>query len=288
MAIMKDKSKQKWSIIIRSKSNLLDFNLSELWRYKDLIRMFIIRDFTAVYKQTILGPIWYILQPLLTTIVYAVIFKGVPQMSSEGQPKMLFYMSGLLLWNYFSINLIKNSETFYINSGIFGKVYFPRLTVPIATTISGLLALFFQLLLLFVTILYYVYHGAKVQLNYTLILFPYLLMLVCILSMSIGMIVSSLTTKYRDLEHLVGFGIQLAMWVTPVLYPLSQFSDSWLLSIIRLNPMSSIIETFRYSIFGTGTFTMYDLVYSSIMAFSLLIVGIIIFNKTEKNFIDII
>ncbi len=288
MAIMKDKSKQKWSIIIRSKSNLLDFNLSELWRYKDLIRMFIIRDFTAVYKQTILGPIWYILQPLLTTIVYAVIFKGVPQMSSEGQPKMLFYMSGLLLWNYFSINLIKNSETFYINSGIFGKVYFPRLTVPIATTISGLLALFFQLLLLFVTILYYVYHGAKVQLNYTLILFPYLLMLVCILSMSIGMIVSSLTTKYRDLKHLVGFGIQLAMWVTPVLYPLSQFSDSWLFSIIRMNPMSAIIETFRYSIFGTGTFTMYDLVYSSIMAFSLLIVGIIIFNKTEKNFIDII
>ena len=283
---MQDKSRQVWSLIIRSKSNLLDLNVKELWRYKDLIRMFILRDFTAVYKQTILGPIWYIIQPLLTTIVYAVVFKGVPQMSSEGQPKMLFYMSGLLLWNYFSNNLIKNSETFYVNAGLFGKVYFPRLTVPIATTISGLLALFFQLLLLFITYLYFVYQGTNLKIQPSLLLFPYLLFLICILSMSIGIIISSLTTKYRDLKHLVNFGMQLSMWITPVLYPISQFSESRLYNIIRLNPLSGILETFRYSIFGTGTVNGYDLVYSSVFTFITLTIGIIIFNKTEKHFID--
>lgn len=283
---MDENAKQSWSLIIRSKTPLLDLNLKELWRYKDLIRMFVLRDFTAVYKQTILGPIWYIIQPLITTIIYAIIFKRVPQMSSEGQPKMLFYMSGLLLWNYFSVNLIKNSETFYLNAGLFGKVYFPRLTVPIATTISGLLALFFQFLLLIFTYVYFIYQGANLQLKFTLILFPYLLFLVCILSMSLGIIVSSLTTKYRDLKHLVSFGIQLAMWVTPVLYPISQFYYSKLYHIIRLNPMSAIIETFRYSIFGTGTLNWYDLLYSSLFTLITLVIGIIIFNKTEKHFID--
>lgn len=195
-------------------------------------------------------------------------------------------MSGLLLWNYFSNNLIKNSETFYVNAGLFGKVYFPRLTVPIATTVSGLLALFFQLLLLVITYIYFLYNGANVQLQTSIFIFPYLLFLVCVLSMSIGIIVSSLTTKYRDLKHLVNFGIQLAMWVTPVLYPISQFSDSWLSKFIRLNPMSAIIETFRYSIFGTGTMNWIDLIYSSIVTFITLAIGIIIFNKTEKYFID--
>jgi len=283
---MDENAKQSWSLVIRSKTNLLDLNLMELWRYKDLIRMFVIRDFTAVYKQTILGPIWYIIQPLLTTIIYSIVFRAVPQMSSEGQPKMLFYMSGLLLWNYFSVNLVKNSETFYLNAGLFGKVYFPRLTVPIATTISGLLALFFQFLLLIITYVYFVYRGSTVELKLTLVLFPYLLFLVCTLSMSLGIIVSSLTTKYRDLKHLVNFGIQLAMWVTPVLYPISQFSYSKLYNIIKLNPMSAIIETFRYSIFGTGTMNWYDLLYSSLFTLITLVIGIIIFNKTEKHFID--
>jgi lipopolysaccharide transport system permease protein len=207
-------------------------------------------------------------------------------MTSEGQPKMLFYMSGLLLWNYFSTNLIKNAETFFINAGLFGKVYFPRLTVPIATTISGLLALFFQFLLLVITYCYFIFRGNHVQIQATLLLFPYLLFLVCMLSMGLGIIVSSLTTKYRDLKHLVNFGMQLAMWVTPVLYPVSQFTDSWLADFIRLNPMSAIIETFRYSIFGTGTMNWMDLAYSSLITFIIMTIGIIIFNKTEKHFID--
>lgn len=283
---MEEVSNQNWSFIIRSKTSLLDLNLKELLNYKFLIRMFILRDFTAVYKQTILGPIWYIVQPLLTTIVYALIFKRVPQMSSEGQPKLLFYMSGLLLWNYFATNLMKNSETFYINAHVFGKVYFPRLTVPIATTISGLLALFFQLILLLCTYLYYVYLGVPVHIQITILLFPYLLFLVCLLSMSLGIIVSSLTIKYRDLKHLVNFGIQLAMWVTPVLYPMSQFSGTWLNKMIRLNPLSSILETFRYSLFGSGSLPWIDILYSSICTFVILILGIIIFNKTEKYFID--
>ncbi|MEP7324197.1 MAG: ABC transporter permease, partial [Saprospiraceae bacterium] len=268
--------------------NLFDWNLKELWQYKDLIYMFIIRDFAAVYKQTILGPLWYIIQPLITTLVYAMVFGGLTKMSTEGQPKMLFYMSGIIFWNYFSGNLLKNADTFLIYSHLFGKVYFPRLTAPIAATISGLLALGFQILVLAVLYIYYLIHGADIKINYTLFLFPYLLLLICLLSMSLGMIVTSLTIKYRDLKHLVTFGIQLAMWVTPVVYPLSGVTNLKLQTLIKLNPLSSIIETLRYSILGTGSFHWLDILYSTVFTLLTLIIGITLFNKTEKYFIDTI
>ncbi|MEO5581732.1 MAG: ABC transporter permease [Saprospiraceae bacterium] len=285
---MSKKDEQDWSIIISAKTNLFDWNLKELWQYKDLIYMFIIRDFASVYKQTILGPLWYIIQPLLTTLIYAMVFGGLTQMSTEGQPKMLFYMSGIIFWNYFSTNLLKNSDTFLINSGLFGKVYFPRLTVPIATTISGLLALGFQILVLAVLYVYYFIHGADLKIKYSLFLFPYLMLLICMLSMSLGIIVSSLTIKYRDLKHLVTFGIQLAMWLTPVVYPLSGVTNTKLLTLIKLNPFSAIIETIRYSILGTGSFHWLDILYSTVITLLSLVLGIVLFNKTEKYFIDTI
>ena len=285
---MSERKEQNWSLTISSKTNLFDLNLKELWRYKDLIYMFIIRDFASVYKQTILGPLWYIIQPMLTTIIYAIVFGGLTKMSTEGQPKILFYMTGILFWSYFSNNLIKNSDTFLINTGLFGKVYFPRLTVPIATTISGLLALGFQMILLVVVYLYYLYQGVDIKIKPSFILFPFLLFLVCMLSMSLGMIIASLTTKYRDLKHLVTFGVQLALWVTPVLYPLSGVTSPRLLKIIQLNPLSAVLEAFRYSILGTGALHWGALAYSSVFTISTLVVGVVIFNRTEKSFIDTI
>ena len=283
---MNEEHEQNWTLTISSKANLFDLNLTELWKYKDLIRMFIIRDFAAVYKQTILGPLWYIIQPLLTTIIYALVFGGMSQMSTEGQPKMLFYMSGLLLWNYFSTNLLKNADTFLINSGLFGKVYFPRLTVPIATTASGLLSFVFQLLLLIIVYIYYLIHGVSIKVNSTLLLFPFIMLILCILSMSLGIIVSSLTIKYRDLKHLITFGIQLAMWVSPVLYPVSGVTNSKLLFFMKFNPLSSLLEAFRYSILGTGRFHWSSILYSLVFTLVTLMIGIVLFNKTEKNFID--
>lgn len=248
--------------------------------------MFIIRDFAAVYKQTILGPLWYIIQPLLTTIIYAVVLGGLAQLSTEGQPKLLFYLIGIIFWNYFASNLLKNSDTFLTNSALFGKVYFPRLTAPIATTVSGLLALGFQILLLVAFYIYYFLKGVPLKINLVILLFPYLLLLICLLSMSIGIMIAALTIKYRDLKHLVTFGIQLAMWVTPVLYPLSEISNPKLSLLIRLNPLSAIIESLRYALLGTGQFSWIYLLYSTGFTIITVGLGVIIFNKTEKNFID--
>lgn len=283
---MNNSTKQSWSLVIRSKTNLFDLNLLELWKYKDLIRMFIIRDFAAVYKQTILGPLWYIIQPLLTTIIYAVVLGGLAQLSTEGQPKLLFYLIGIIFWNYFASNLLKNSDTFLTNSALFGKVYFPRLTAPIATTVSGLLALGFQILLLVAFYIYYFLKGVPLKINLVILLFPYLLLLICLLSMSIGIMIAALTIKYRDLKHLITFGIQLAMWVTPVLYPLSEISNPKLSLLIRLNPLSAIIEALRYALLGTGQFSWIYLLYSTGFTIITVGLGVIIFNKTEKNFID--
>lgn len=283
---MNNSTKQSWSLVIRSKTNLFDLNLLELWKYKDLIRMFIIRDFAAVYKQTILGPLWYIIQPLLTTIIYAVVLGGLAQLSTEGQPKLLFYLIGIIFWNYFASNLLKNSDTFLTNSALFGKVYFPRLTAPIATTVSGLLALGFQILLLVAFYIYYFLKGVPLKINLVILLFPYLLLLICLLSMSIGIMIAALTIKYRDLKHLITFGIQLAMWVTPVLYPLSEISNPKLSLLIRLNPLSAIIESLRYALLGTGQFSWIYLLYSTGFTIITVGLGVIIFNKTEKNFID--
>jgi len=283
---MSESNGQKWTLEIKSKTGLFDLNLKEIWQYKDLIYMFVKRDFVAQYKQTILGPLWYIIQPLVTTFLYSIIFGTIAQISTDGQPHLLFYLTGLLLWNFFSSNLVKNSETFLANSGMFGKVYFPRLTVPISTTISGFVALGIQLGLLMVVYIVYLFKGMECRINAAIALFPILMLMVCFMSLSLGIVVSSMTTKYRDLKFLLAFGIQLAMWATPVIYPMSQISDPRLKMIIGFNPMAPIIETFRYSILGSGNFSWYALAYSFVFTVILTMLAVVMFKKVEKDFID--
>ncbi len=283
---MQESNGQKWTMEIKSKSGWFDFNLKEVWAYKDLVYMFVTRDFTTQYKQTILGPLWYVIQPLFTTIIYSVVFGTVANIATDGQPKILFYMSGLLFWNFFSANLLKNADTFTANSGIFGKVYFPRLVVPIAATVSGLVAMAIQLGLLIGMYVYYVLQGMKAEMNSLILIFPLLLLMVCILSMSLGIIVSSLTTKYRDLKFLVGFGVQLAMWATPIIYPSAEVTNSTLKTIIDINPMTPIIEAFRYSILGSGSFSWAGIGYSCVFTLVAFVIGVVIFSKVEKDFMD--
>jgi lipopolysaccharide transport system permease protein len=283
---MQESNGQKWTMEIKSKSGWFDLNLKEVWAYKDLVYMFVSRDFTTQYKQTILGPLWFVFQPLFTTIIYSVVFGSVAKIATDGQPKILFYMTGLLFWNFFSSNLLRNAETFTANAGIFGKVYFPRLVVPVASTVSGLVAMTIQLVLLVGMYVYYVIQGMKIEIHSTILIFPFLLLLVCILSMSLGLIVSSLTTKYRDLKFLIGFGVQLAMWATPIIYPSSAVSNPTLKTLIGINPMSPIVEAFRYSLLGSGSFSWGGIGYSVIFTLIAFVIGVVIFSKVEKDFMD--
>ena len=283
---MSESNGQKWTLEIKSKSGWFDLNLKEIWDYKDLVYMFVNRDFVIQYKQTVLGPLWYVFQPLITTIVYSVVFGNVAKIETDGQPKMLFYMTGLLFWNFFSSNLMRNSDTFTANSGIFGKVYFPRLTVPIATTVSGLVSMAIQLALLIGMYVYFLFQGMEAKINATLFLFPFLLVIVCALSMGLGIIVSSLTTKYRDLKFLIGFAVQLAMWATPVIYSRAGITNASLLAVLDINPMTPIVEAFRYSILGSGSFSWAGIGYSCVFTLVAFVIGIIIFSKVEKDFMD--
>lgn len=283
---MQESDGQKWTMEIKSKSGWFDLNLKEVWAYRDLVYMFVSRDFATQYKQTVLGPLWYLFQPLITTLIYSIVFGGVANISTDGQPKMLFYMTGLLFWNFFSANLIKNADTFTANSNIFGKVYFPRLVVPVASTVSGLVAMAIQFLLLVGMYIFYLLKGISLSINIYVLFAPLLLLITCILSMSLGIIVSSLTTKYRDLKFLIGFGVQLAMWATPIIYPSDGVTNSTLKTIVNINPMSPIIEAFRFSILGSGSFSWAGIGYSSVCSFIAFLIGVLIFNKVEKDFMD--
>lgn len=275
-----------WTEIIKPKRNWLDVNLRELWQYRDLIVLFVRRDFVSVYKQTILGPIWLFIQPLFTTAIFYFIFNKVARIPTDGVDPILFYLSGITLWTYFSDCLNKTSNTFVSNAGIFGKVYFPRLTTPISVVISNLIKLGIQVLL-FVLIFGYetIFQDVKINTNWTLLLLPYMIFLLAVLGLGLGIIFSSLTTKYRDLGFLLGFGIQLAMYATPVIYPMS-YTEGKMTTLISLNPLTSILENFRYSFFGVGEFDISGLIYSSVVSFVTLFLGIIIFNRVEKSFMD--
>lgn len=279
---------EKWDIVIYPKSSWFNLKLGEVWKFRDLIFMFIKRDFIAQYKQTILGPIWFIIQPLITTITYLVVFGSIANLSTDGQPKILFYMCGVLFWNFFSTSFLRTSETFSANAGMFGKVYFPRLTVPISSVLSSFIAFFIQFVLLIVILSYYVINGFSPDWNYTIILLPYLLLLMSAQALGFGIIISSMTTKYRDLKYLVTFGVQLLMYATPVVYPLSMIEDRRLALLLELNPMTALIETFRFALLGSGTFSWEALIYSSLASFFVLLLGIAIFNKVEKTFMDTI
>lgn len=274
-----------WTMIISPHRHWLDMRLGELWRFRDLIALFVWRDFVAYYKQTILGPLWYLIQPLLTTLTFTVIFGRLAGLSTDGLPQFLFYMAGTVVWGYFSSCLTKTSNTFTANAAIFGKVYFPRLTVPVSILISNLITLAIQFALFLGFMMYFGLCGAVIRPNLWILLTPLLLFLMAGLGLGFGIIVSSLTTRYRDLQFLVTFGVQLWMFATPVIYPLSQVPEKfrW---IILANPMTPIMESFRYAYLGAGTVDGMHLLYSFGVMVSVLMIGTMIFNRVERTFMD--
>ncbi|MES2777484.1 MAG: ABC transporter permease [Bacteroidota bacterium] len=276
-----------WTEIIRPKSNLFDLRLAEVWRYRDLVMMFVKRDIVANYKQTILGPIWIFLQPIMTSLMYVIVFGKIASISTDGVPMMVFYLAGVMLWSYFAECFNKTATVFKDNASIFGKVYFPRLVMPLALVISNLVKLGIQFILFLIVWGYYLYKG-QVHPNGYLLLFPVLILLVAGISLGTGMIISSLTTKYRDLIFLLTFGIQLFMYATPVIYPLSVVSAKYpkMASVIKANPLTAIMETFRKGFLGTGEFSWGGLAYAAAFTAALLAIGTVVFNRVEKNFMD--
>lgn len=280
------KKKDEWDLEIVSKTKVFDLNLHELWQYRDLILLFVRRDLTTTYKQTLLGPLWFFIQPILMTMMYVLIFGKIANISTGGMPKILFYLGGITIWNYFQECLTKTSETFISNQNLFGKVYFPRLAAPISIVISGLIKFGIQFVLFLFVWLYFLNQSDEaIQPNITIVLLPLYLLLMSGLGFSYGILISSLTTKYRDLRFLIQFGIQLLMYATPVVYPLEivQQKYQW---IILLNPVACITEAFKYSFTGYGYFSVIYLIYSTLFMFVSLFFSIIIFNKVEKTFMD--
>lgn len=275
-----------WDLVIRPRVGWLDLNLREVWRYRDLIGLFVKRDFIAQYKQTILGPIWHLIQPVMTTIVFIVVFTNIAGIPTDGAHPVVFYMAGLTLWTYFSGCLTATSSTFVSNAGIFGKVYFPRLVTPIAVVLSNLVKFFIQFALLLGVMLYFRFQGFPLGLSWNIFWLPSLLVCVACLALGMGIIISSLTTKYRDFGVLVGFGVQLLMYATPVVYPVSYLKQNRILWLLELNPLSAVVEAYRYLLLGSGTFTVWQLVYSFFSAIVVLLVGIVLFNRVEKSFMD--
>lgn len=273
--------------MISPQRSLIDLNLKDIWAYRDLLALLIHRDFVSFYKQTILGPLWFFIQPLLTTITFTVIFGQLARLSTDGLPKPLFYMAGITVWNYFAECLNKTSTVFKDNAGIYGKVYFPRLIVPLNIVISNLLRFSIQFVLFLGCLLFYHFKGISFHFTWTIAIFPFIILLSALQGLGLGMIIASLTVKYRDILFLVGFGLQLLMYSTTVIYPLSTTPEN-LRWIIAANPMTAVIETFRYGVLGKGSFNLMSIGYSFICASFLLLMGIILFNKAEKNFIDTI
>jgi len=279
-----------WDIEITNKSSLLNIDLQEVWRYRDLLRMYVKRDIITFYKQTILGPLWFLIQPLLTTIMFMFVFGGIAGISTDGIPQAVFYLGGLVCWNYFQDCLSKCSDTFNANQAIFGKVYFPRLVVPLSIVISNLIKMGIQFLLFLVVYIFYFASGVDFHINATIFLIPILIIMLGCLGLGFGMIISSLTTKYRDLRFLISFGVQLWMYITPVIYPLSVMKDTYpkYIWVLVANPLTAIIETFKYAFTGVGVFDWLYLGYSFIFTVVVLLLGIIIFNKVQRNFMDVI
>lgn len=274
-----------WTKVIRPRSGWFDLRLVELWRYRDLIVLFVWRDFVKVYKQTILGPLWYLLQPLLTTIMFTVIFGRIARISTDSVPHILFYMSGTVVWSYFANCLTSTSDTFIENAQIFSKVYFPRLTVPISIVISNLIAFALQFVFFIILLLYYSFKGAPIRPTGWIVYTPLLVIQMAALGLGVGIIISSMTTKYRDLRFLTKFGVQLWMYATPIVYPLSVVPAGWKW-VIALNPMAPIVETFRHAFLGSGKVDIQQLGGNIIITFGILMTGMILFSRIEKSVMD--
>ncbi len=286
--MVKEESIRSWKEIITPANNLLKVDTKEIWRYRDLLWILVRRDITAIYKQTILGPLWFFIQPVLTTIMYVLIFSRIGKFSTAGIPPVIFYLSGLVLWLYFSECILRTSTFFKDNNAIFSKVYFPRLIVPLAIIFTNLIKLSIHLALFFLVYAFYLLSDTIIQPNASALLFPLLILMIGFLGLGMGIIISSLTTKYKDLVHLVSFAVQLMMFASPVLFPLSSFDGSPLKLLIMANPMTGIIETFRYGLLGIGKLNYALLGYDISFIISLLVIGIITFNAVEKDFVDTI
>ena len=279
---------EKWDIEITPKTNLFDLRLRDTWHYRDLLLLLVRRDFVAFYKQTVLGPVWFFVQPIITIAIYTIVFGNLAGIPVDGLPKPLFYLAGTIIWNYFSDCLIKTSTVFKDNADMMGKVYFPRLIMPLSIVLSNLIRFGVQFLLFIVMLLFYYFKGSVILPNYYMLLFPLLIALIAALGLGLGMLISAVTTKYRDLAFVVTFGVPLLMYTTTVIYPLSIAISkypaySWL---IKFNPVTALIETFRYGFLGKGSFSWQLLAYSSIITLIILLAGIIVFNKVEKDFVD--
>ena len=278
----------EWLFEITPKNKFFSLNLKEVWQYRDLLLLFVKRDVVTVYKQTILGPLWYLIQPLFTSITFTIIFNKVAGIETGTVPPFLFNLAGIMVWNYFTACLTGTSDTFRSNAAIFGKVYFPRLIMPISTVISKLLKFGIQLMIFVAFYVFYYIQGAAISLNGSLLFFPLLIALMGILGLGLGMLISSLVTKYRDLSYLIGFGVQLLMYLSAVMYPMALIQDkmpdyAWL---VHYNPLAYIIETTRYMLLGVGTVSVWGLLYTVGVTLFLFFGGLLVFNKTEKSFID--
>lgn len=286
-------SEENWTTVIKPKNRLLEVNIGELWKYKDLIALFIKRNIITQYKQTVLGPLWFVVQPALTVVMYMIVFGGIAGIPTDGVPRPLFYLAGTCMWQYFADCLTKTSNTFVDNAGIFGKVYFPRLAVPVANVVSNLLRFGIQLgLFLVVYAIYAVIGGSEAHFNWYALLFPVLVVMMAGLALGFGIVISSMTTKYRDLQVLFSFVVSLWMYATPIVYPLSQTKSLFWKGIpvhklMCLNPVTPVIETFKYGFLGAGEFVGWRwLIYSFVFMLVLLALGIVVFNKVQKSFMD--
>jgi len=279
-----------WDTTITTDKKLLSIDLHEVWQYRDLLTMYVKRDIITFYKQTILGPLWFIIQPLFTTIMFMFVFGGIAGISTDGIPQAVFYLAGLVCWNYFQDCLSKCSDTFNANQAIFGKVYFPRLVVPLSIVISNLIKMTIQFALFLVVYIYYFASGVDFHINATICLVPLLIMMLGGLGLGFGMIISSMTTKYRDLRFLITFGIQLWMYATPVIYPLSVMKETYpkYIWVLVANPLTAILETFKYAFTGVGVFNWLYIGYSFAFTIIVLTLGIIIFNRVQRSFMDVI
>ncbi len=278
---------EQWDQVIEARSGLFNVELKEIWSYRDLLWLFVKRDFTAQYKQTILGPLWHVIQPVFTTIVFLLIFGKIANIPTDGiEPKILFYMSGITLWNYFSSCLTATSNTFVSNAGIFGKVYFPRLVLPLSNVCSNIVKFGIQFCLLLILMGWFGLKGYGFHLSMYWLLIPVLVIMMALMGLGLGIIISSLTTKYRDFSVLIGFAVQLLMYATPVAYPLSFLKGKTYAEWIQWNPLTPIVESFRFALFGKGSFDAAMLGYSALVIFVMLFAGVLVFSRVEKSFMD--
>ncbi|MFD1064135.1 ABC transporter permease [Winogradskyella litorisediminis] len=285
---MKSKTDDTWLYTISAKRKLIDFNFKEIWQYRDLLFLFVKRDVVTVYKQTVLGPLWYLIQPLFTALTFTLIFNKVANIETGTVPPFLFNLAGISVWNYFKNCLNATSSTFNANAGIYSKVYFPRVISPLSVVISNLIKLVIQLFIFIGFYVYYYAKGADISLNKTALLFPVLIVFMALLSLGLGMIISSMVTKYRDVKYLLNFGIQLLMYISAVMYPLELMREklpqfAWL---VEYNPIAYFVEAARYMLLSTGSISTQGLLFSGISTIFILLLGLVIFNRTEKNFID--